>query len=114
VSVQQRDFGEPLDDVIIDIRGATGDFARLSLHVRRSLTISEAESNTDIFDIIRDSGATLAKDSFRQGVDRYGVAVDTGTPSKARALTTLCALSRESLTTDHFDARFARAGNAGR
>jgi hypothetical protein len=83
VSVQQRDFGEPLDDVIVDFRGATGDLARLSLQVKRSLTISEAESNTDFRDIIRDSWATLAKDSFRQGVDRYGAAVDTVTPSKS-------------------------------
>jgi hypothetical protein len=114
VSVQQRDFGEPLDDVIVDFRGATGDLARLSLQVKRSLTISEAKSNTDFRDIIRDSWATLAKDNFRHGVDRYGAAVGTVTPSKARALTTLCDLARESLTTDHFDARFARGGNAGR
>ena len=106
--------GEPLDDVIVDFRGATGDLARFSLQVKRSLTISEAKSNTDFRDIIRDSWATLAKDNFRHGVDRYGAAVGTVTPSKARALTTLCYLARESLTTDHFDARFARGGNAGR
>ena len=114
VSVQRRDFGEPLDDVIVDFRGAAGDLARLSLQVKRSLTISEAKSSTDFRDIIRDSWATLAKDNFRHGVDRYGSAVGTVTPSKARALTTLCDLARESLTTDHFDARFARGGNAGR
>ena len=31
VSVQQRDFGEPLDDVIVDFRSATMGPARLSL-----------------------------------------------------------------------------------
>jgi hypothetical protein len=40
--------------------------------VKRSLTISKAKSNTDFRDIIRDSWATLAKDNFRNGVDRYG------------------------------------------
>lgn len=33
VSVQQRDFGEPLDDVIVDFRSPTGEPARLSLQV---------------------------------------------------------------------------------
>ena len=47
VSVQQRDFGEPLDDVIVDFRSPTGEPARLSLQVKRSLTISDAKSNAD-------------------------------------------------------------------
>ena len=55
VSVQQRDFGEPLDDVIVDFRSATGEPARLSLQVKRSLTISDAKSNTDFREVVRDS-----------------------------------------------------------
>ncbi|MBY3332822.1 ATP-binding protein [Rhizobium laguerreae] len=113
VAVQQRDFGEPLDDVIVDFRGATGDSARLSLQVKRSLTISDAASNNDFRDIVRDSWATLAKQGFRVGVDRYGAAVGTISAAKARALTTLCELARESPTTEHFEARFASSGNAG-
>lgn len=112
VALQQRDFGEPLDDVIVDFRGADGELARLSLQAKRSLTISKAASNTDFREILRDCWATLAKSDFRHGVDRFGAAVAEIAKDKARALTTLCELARESLTADHFDARFAPEGSA--
>lgn len=64
VSVQQRAFGEPLDDVIVDFEDAAKNPARLSLQVKRSLTISGAKTNTDFRDIIRDSWATLRKPDF--------------------------------------------------
>ncbi len=112
VSVQQRDFGEPLDDVIVDFEDAAKNPARLSLQVKRPLTISKAETNTDFRDIIRDSWRTLKKPDFRIDTDRYGAAVGTITPAKERALKTLCDWARESLTADHFDARFAQGGNA--
>lgn len=112
VSVQQRDFGEPLDDVIVDFEEAAKNPARLSLQVKRSLTISDAKTNTDFRDIIRDSWATLKKSDFRINADRYGVAVGTVTPAKERALRTLCDWARESLTADHFYARFAEGGSA--
>ncbi|MEH6782983.1 MAG: hypothetical protein V7688_03830 [Alcanivorax jadensis] len=112
VSVQQRDFGEPLDDVIVDFEEAAKNPARLSLQVKRSLTISDAKTNTDFRDIIRDSWATLKKSDFRINADRYGVAVGTVTPAKERALRTLCDWARESLTADHFYARFAQGGSA--
>lgn len=112
VSVQQRDFGEPLDDVIVDFEDAAKNPARLSLQVKRSLTISAAETNTDFRDIIRDSWATLKKPNFRTNVDRYGAAVGTITSAKERSLKTLCDWARESLTAAHFDARFADGGSA--
>src|SRR5664279_2658917 len=112
VSVQQRDFGEPLDDVIVDFEDAAKNPARLKLQVKRSLTISKAEANGDFRDIIRDSWTTLKKTDFRFGVDRYGAAVGTITPTKERALKTLCDWARESLTAAHFDARFADGGSA--
>jgi len=112
VSVQQRDFGEPLDDVIVDFQDAAKNPARLSLQVKRPLTISKADTNTDFRDIIRDSWRTLKKPDFRINTDRYGAAVGTITPAKERALKTLCDWARESLTADHFDARFAQGGNA--
>ncbi len=111
VSVQQRDFGEPLDDVIVDFEDVEKNPARLSLQVKRSLTISQAKTNTDFRDIIRDSWATLKKPDFRINTDRYGAAVGTITPAKERALKTLCDWARESLTADHFDARFAERGS---
>jgi hypothetical protein len=112
VSVQQRDFGEPLDDVIVDFEDAAKNPARLSLQVKRSLTISKAKTNTDFRDIIRDGWATLKKSDFRINADRYGAAVGTVTPAKERALKTLCDWARESLTNDHFDTRFAKGGSA--
>ncbi len=106
VSVQQRDFGEPLDDVIVDFEDTAKSPARLSLQVKRSLTISKAETNTDFRDIIRDSWATLKKTDFRINNDRYGAAVGTISSTKERAFKTLCDWARESLTADHFEARF--------
>ncbi len=112
VAVQQRDFGEPLDDVIVDFEDSEKNAARLSLQVKRPLTISNARTNTDFREIIRDSWATLQKPDFRRNVDRYGVAVGTISPAKERALKTLCDWARESLTAEHFDARFSNEGNA--
>lgn len=112
VSVQQRDFGEPLDDVIVDFGDSAKNPARLSLQVKRSLTISKAKTNSDFRDIIRDSWATLKKPDFRTNIDRYGAAVGTVTPAKERALKTLCDWARESLTAEHFDTRFAKGGSA--
>ncbi|MCW8929629.1 MAG: ATP-binding protein [Gammaproteobacteria bacterium] len=112
VSVQQRDFGEPLDDVIVDFEDTIKELARLSLQVKRSLTISKAKTNKDFREIIRDSWATLKKSDFRIHVDRYGAAVGTVSSAKERTLKTLCDWARESLTADHFDARFAKGGSA--
>ena len=112
VSVQQRDFGEPLDDVIVDFGGAAKNPARLSLQVKRSLTISQAKTNKDFRDIIKDSWSTLRKSDFRVNADRYGAAVGTIAANKERALRSLCDWARESLTADHFDARFAKEGSA--
>ena len=113
VSVQQRDFGEPLDDLIVDFVDAVKKTARLSLQVKRSLTISKAKTNKDFREIIRDSWATLKKSDFRIGIDRYGAAVGTISPAKERALKTLCDWARESLTTAHYNARFANGGSVG-
>lgn len=114
VSVQQRDFGEPLDDVIVDFEDAAKNLARLSLQVKRTLTISDAKTNTDFRDIIRDSWATLKKPGFRINIDRYGAAVGTISATKKRVLDTLCDWARESLATEHFDARFALDGSASK
>lgn len=112
VSVQQRDFGEPLDDVIVDFEDIAKNSSRLSLQIKRSLTISQAKTNKDFRDIIRDSWATFNKPNFRINNDRYGAAVGTITATKERVLKTLCDWARESLTTDHFDTRFSISGIA--
>jgi hypothetical protein len=112
VALQQRNFGEPLDDVIIDFTDPAGQRARLSLQVKRALTISAVKSNTDFRDIIRDSWATYQKPDFLASLDRYGAAVGQIAAEKARALQSLCDLARESDTADHFEARFAKDGHA--
>lgn len=112
VSVQQRDSGEPLDDVIVDFEDIESSPARLSLQVKRSLTISNALTNTDFREIIHDSWQTLQKPDFRTNIDRYGAAVGTISATKERDLKTLCDWARESITVDHFQARFAQDGNA--
>ena len=112
VSFQQRDFGEPLDDVIVDFRSEDAGEARLSLQAKSDLTISAAASNKDFRNIIRDSWLTYTKPNFRKGIDRYGAAVGNIAKDRARALRTLCELARESDTAEHFEARFAEGGNA--
>ena len=112
VALEQRNFGEPLDDIIIDYRDRSGTSPRMRLQAKKSLTISAAPSNTDIREIIRDSWATLHLGHFRKGVDRYGAAVSQIAKDKARDLISLCEFARESQTTEHFGARFVEGGNA--
>lgn len=114
VSVQQRAFGEPLDDVIVDFNSDSNSPARLSLQVKRSLIISSAELNKDFQEVIRDSWLTLNKQDFRLNIDRYGVAVGTVAIFKERAIKTLCDWARESPTTAHFQERFRTNGNVNR
>src|SRR5580704_6712139 len=72
VAFQQRSFKHPLDDVIVDFRDRQGLRARLSLQVKRELTVSAAPSNEDFRDVIRDCWLTYKKADFRKNVDRYG------------------------------------------
>ncbi len=55
VALEQRDSGEPLDDIIVDARALDRSLARLSLQVKRELTISAANSNIDFRDVVRDA-----------------------------------------------------------
>ena len=112
VAVQQREMGEPLDDVVVDFRDRFDGLARLSLQVKRALTVSRARSNTDFRDVIRDSRATLAKPGFRLGVDRYGAVVGTISAEKFRAVNELCEIARSSPSSPEFECRFGPRGNA--
>lgn len=114
VALQQRDFGEPLDDVIVDFRSSGGESARLSLQVKRALTISRAKSNHDFRDVIRDSWSTLNKPDFRKGTDRFGAAVGEIASQKSRDLRFLCEIARSSPELAEFEERFKREGNANK
>lgn len=111
VALEQRDAGEPLDDIVIDAYAPDGSIARLSLQVKRELTISAAASNSDFRDIVRDAWATLDKPDFRSGVDRVGAVTGSSIAvKKARDLQALAELARASASPSDFERRFAPDG----
>lgn len=113
VAQQQADFGEPLDDVIVDAASlADGTVMRLSLQVKRSLTISGAETNTDFRDVIQHSWQTLQKPDFREHIDRVGVVTGAVAEETSRAFMTVCEWARGSDTTASFMHRFDEDGSA--
>lgn len=113
VAQQQADFGEPLDDVIVDATLPTdGTIMRLSLQVKRSLTVSDAASNDDFREVIQRSWQTLQKSDFREHVNRIGAVTGSVAEDTSRAFTTLCEWARSSDTTVAFMHRFGDGGNA--
>jgi hypothetical protein len=112
VALEQRNFGEPLDDLVADFKTLGGGKPRLRLQTKRDLIISAAVSNKDFRAVVRDGWATLHLPHFQRDIDRYGAAVGEIAKDKARDLQYLCELARESQTPEHFAARFAPGGNA--
>ncbi|MCP1535692.1 hypothetical protein [Methylorubrum extorquens] len=112
VALEQRDAGEPLDDIVVDAVAPDGSLARLGLQVKRELTISAAKTNEDFRSIIRDSWATIDKPDFRNGVDRVGAAVGQSTAvGRSRDLVALTEFARSSATPAEFAIRFAPGGS---
>lgn len=112
VAQQQQSFGEPLDDVIVDaVNLADGTVMRLSLQVKRELTISDAASNDDFRDTVRNCWLTLQKADFRENVDRVGAVVGTISDAAFRDFTTVCEWARASQATKAFFDRFGDTGN---
>lgn len=113
VAQQQADFGEPLDDVIVDAASlAEGTVMRLSLQVKRSLTISDAATNSDFREVIQRSWQTLQKLDFRENVDRVGAVTGSVAEETSRAFATVCEWARASDTTAAFMQRFVDGSNA--
>lgn len=113
VAQQQADFDEPLDDVIVDATSlADATMMRLSLQVKRSLTISDAQSNSDFREVIQRSWQTLQKTTFRECVDRVGAVAGAVAEEASRALTAVCEWARSSDTIEVFMQRFVDGGNA--
>ncbi|ABM40204.1 NACHT domain-containing protein [Polaromonas naphthalenivorans] len=113
VAQQQADFGEPLDDVIVDaVSLADGTVMRLSLQVKRSLTISGSATNSDFRDVIKRSWQTLQKLDFREQVDRVGAVTGSVAEDPSRAFAAVCEWARASDTTAAFMHRFVDGGNA--
>jgi SpoVK/Ycf46/Vps4 family AAA+-type ATPase len=114
VALQQAPFGEPLDDVIVDaVSVSDHSVVRLSLQVKRALTISDAATNTDFREVIQRSWETLQKADFRDHLDRVGAVTGTIAEEPFRAFVTVCEWARASQTTASFMQRFAD-GNASR
>ena len=90
VATQQRDFNNPLDDIIIRWIDNSNRNGTTSIQVKRHLTISNAKTNTDFRDIIRDSWKTFTDQQFIKNLDKFGVAVGYIAESKSRALRLLC------------------------
>ena len=111
VAVQQASQGEPLDDVIIDTI-LDSSARRLSLQIKRSLTISAATSNRDFREIIQRAVETRAKPDFRVSEDRYGFVVEHVAHAKFRSLNRIITWSKSSPTSANFDARFSVGGAA--
>src|SRR6266705_4162842 len=87
---------------------SVGDAARrLSLQVKRSLTISAAASNTDFRWIIQRALESRAKTDFRSDNDRYGFAVEHVAETRFRSLNRLIDWAKSSPTGADFEARFA-------
>ncbi|MGB4971810.1 MAG: NACHT domain-containing protein, partial [Cyclobacteriaceae bacterium] len=112
VALQQSSFGEPLDDLIVDTEAVDNSRSRLSLQVKRSLTVSAATTNKDFREIVHNSWKTLQKDDFRVGIDRYGGATGTIAEDSFRNLITVCEWARASSSLEHFSSRFSKKGNA--
>ena len=105
VAVQQKAHGEPMDDLIVDTL-VNGEPRRLSLQVKRSLTISDSTSNADFREIIDMAKATRAKSNFRTGLDRYGFVTCEVGKDRFRSLKRIIDWARSSDSGSHFVARF--------
>ena len=109
VAVQQRAAGQPLDDVVVDTTDAQGK-RRISLQVKKSLTISAAARNRHFRQIIADCRATRADPDFRVGYDAYGVAVQSVAVGRGRAFRRILELAGASTSAGEFVQRFEGPG----
>jgi hypothetical protein len=113
VAVQQAAFGEPLDDLIVDAKASDGTICRLSLQVKRTLTLSAAPSNTDFREIVVRAWQTRKKTDFREDCDCVGAVTGTVAESVRRAFEEVCEWARVSTNLDSFLERFEASGFAG-
>jgi hypothetical protein len=111
VAVQQAAAGDPLDDLIVDGE-LDGSPRRLSLQVKRQLTISAAVSNTDFRELIASSLKTRAEADFRVGVDGYGFIARTVADDRLNSFRRIIRRAQASPTGADFETRFQIGGEA--
>ncbi len=111
VAVQQAGHGHPMDDVIVEFNH-DDTRRRLSLQVKRRITISAAASNTDFREIMADAVATRATPDFQPDLDVYGFAVEHVATDPFRTFTRLIEWAKSSPTGEDFARRFTEGGTA--
>lgn len=109
VAVQQRAAGQPLDDIVVDARDRGGE-RRLSLQIKRRLTISAATKNESFREIIADCRATRDAPAFRIGRDAYGFIAETVAAGPVRSLRRILELAKASSSATEFIRRFEGQG----
>src|SRR5664280_1739445 len=75
VAVQRQGHGSPMDDLVLGLDDA-GTQKSLSLRIKKSVTISGAESNEEFRGIIAAAVATQALESFVKVTDACGFVVE--------------------------------------
>ncbi len=111
VAVQQAGHGHPMDDLIVEFKHDDSR-RRLSLQVKRTITISKAASNTDFREIIAGAVATRATPDFQPDLDVYGFVVENVAANRFRTLNRLVDWAKSSPTGKDFARRFTGGGSA--
>ena len=105
VAVQQAGHGHPMDDVIVEFRHDDSR-RRLSLQVKRTITISAAASNIDFREIIVGAVATRTTPDFQPDLDVYGFVVENVAANRFRTLNRLIDWAKSSPSGEYFVRRF--------
>ena len=113
MSVQHGPLGHPLDDVIVEGEGADGISIRLSLQVKRSITISAAATNTDFRGTVLRAHATATGAGFHLGLDRVGIATGEIAEGSRRDFQTLGEWARSEHDSAQFKTKLHTDGVAG-
>jgi hypothetical protein len=111
VAVQQQGHGNPMDDLVVEFDDV-GTKGVLSLQIKRSVTISGAESNDEFRGIITAAVKTQALESFTKGADLCGFVVEHVTADAFRSLTRLIDWAKASAAGADFEVRFLAMGTA--
>jgi hypothetical protein len=110
VALQQSAYGAPLDDIIATFDDAFE--AKLHIQVKRSLTISAADSNKDFREVVKGSWLTYKNPKNHSGYDYYGAATDTISSASLRNVKTVCQAARHSHSEAVFFSRKHESGTA--
>lgn len=102
LALQQGGLGQPLDDVIVEAERIDGLSMTLSLQVKRSLVISDADRNTDFRQIVLRAHQTAIASDFKVDVDRVGAITGEIAEDSRRALESLCERARSSASLADF------------